>query len=56
MLECNAEPYLRDFVSQNPNEIGVAFTLLAFRLSIAVLAFSAYLYVTAEMARALDKE
>lgn len=35
-----------DFVRQNLNEIGVAFTVLAFLLSIAVLAFSAYRYVT----------
>lgn len=37
---------MRNFVSQNLNEIGAAFTVLAFLLSIAVLAFSAYLYVT----------
>lgn len=35
-----------DFVRQNLNEIGVAFTILAFLLSVAVLAFSAYRYVT----------
>lgn len=35
-----------DFVRQNLNEIGVAFTILAFLLSLAVLAFSAYRYVT----------
>jgi len=35
-----------DFVRQNLNEIGVAFTVLAFLLSMGVLAFSAYRYVT----------
>lgn len=35
-----------EFVRQNLNEIGVSFTVLAFLLSLGVLAFSAYRYVT----------
>lgn len=35
-----------EFVRQNLNEIGVAFTVLAFLLSMLVLAFSAFRYVS----------
>lgn len=35
-----------DWVRLNMNEIGVAFTVLAFLLSVIVLAFSAYRYVS----------
>lgn len=35
-----------EWASQNPNEIGVVFTVLAFVLSIVVLAFSAFRYVS----------
>jgi len=35
-----------EFVRQNLNEIGVTVTVLAFLLSVGVLAFSAYRYVT----------
>lgn len=35
-----------DWVRQNINEIGVAFTVFAFLLSIIVLAFSAFRYVS----------
>lgn len=35
-----------DWVRQNLNEIGVAFTVLAFLLSVIVLAFSAFRYVS----------
>lgn len=35
-----------EFVRQNLNKIGVSFTVLAFLLSLGVLAFSAYRYVT----------
>jgi hypothetical protein len=35
-----------EFMRQNLNEIGATFTVLAFFLSVGVLAFSAYRYVT----------
>ena len=45
-LERNTEPHMWEWVRLNMNEIGVAFTVLAFLLSVVVLAFSAYRYVS----------
>ncbi len=46
MLKRMTESHMWDWVHQNLNEIGVAFTVFAFLLSNTVLAFSVFRYVT----------